>query len=138
MSPTFRTITALFVASSSIGAAPHGACPGHALQPEYGAAWADAYLRWTFNERDLPLDEHGNAVLGHTVFLPIPETPVLSAVEWRQHERANLAAALRRSGGRIYGAGGAAELLGVPPTTLASRLKALGVPAPGRRGMAPS
>jgi transcriptional regulator with GAF, ATPase, and Fis domain len=70
--------------------------------------------------------------------LPIPETPVLSAAEWRQHERANLAAALRRSGGRIYGGGGAAELLGVPPTTLASRVKALGVAVPGRRGTAPS
>jgi len=62
------------------------------------------------------------------------EVPVLSIGEWRQHERANLEAALRRSGGRIYGRGGAAEILGVPPTTLASRLKALGVPSPGRRG----
>ena len=63
-----------------------------------------------------------------------PDVPVLSIGEWRQHERANLEAALRRSGGRIYGKGGAAEMLGVPPTTLASRLKALGVPSPARRG----
>jgi len=61
------------------------------------------------------------------------DVPVLSIGEWREHERANLEAALRRSGGRIYGKDGAAAMLGVPPTTLASRLKALGVAPPGRR-----
>jgi transcriptional regulator with GAF, ATPase, and Fis domain len=65
---------------------------------------------------------------------PTSDVSVLSIGEWRRHERANLEAALRRSGGRIYGKGGAAEILGVPPTTLASRLKALGVSSPGRRG----
>jgi DNA-binding NtrC family response regulator len=63
-----------------------------------------------------------------------PDEPVLSAAAWRQRERANLEAALRQSGGRVYGRGGAAEALGVPPTTLASRLKALGVTAGARRG----
>ena len=47
--------------------------------------------------------------------------------------RANLVATLERSGGKVYGSGGAAELLGVPSTTLASRLRALGIPRP-RRG----
>jgi transcriptional regulator with GAF, ATPase, and Fis domain len=42
-------------------------------------------------------------------------------------ERASLIAALDRSGGKVSGPGGAAELLGVPPTTLASRLRALGI-----------
>jgi hypothetical protein len=36
-------------------------------------------------------------------------------------------APLRRTRGKVSGAGGAAELLGVRPTTLASRIKALGV-----------
>jgi transcriptional regulator with GAF, ATPase, and Fis domain len=45
--------------------------------------------------------------------------------EWRQRERANLMNALKRSQGRIYGLGGAADLLGVKPTTLTSRLRAL-------------
>ena len=44
--------------------------------------------------------------------------------EWRRRERANLAAALKRAGGRIYGPGGAAEILGVKPSTLQSRLRA--------------
>lgn len=45
----------------------------------------------------------------------------------RRRERANLCAALTAAGGRIYGARGAAALLGVRPTTLASRLRALGI-----------
>jgi transcriptional regulator with GAF, ATPase, and Fis domain len=53
--------------------------------------------------------------------------------ERRARERANLVAALERSGGKVYGSGGAAELLGVPSTTLASRLRTLGIRRP-RRG----
>ena len=36
--------------------------------------------------------------------------------------------------GKVYGAGGAAERLGLRPTTLASRMKALGVRAEDARG----
>jgi transcriptional regulator with GAF, ATPase, and Fis domain len=50
---------------------------------------------------------------------------VLTDRECRERERANLMKALERSDGRIYGRGGAAELLGLNPTTLASRLRAL-------------
>ena len=49
---------------------------------------------------------------------------VLTDRDCRDRERANLMRALERSGGRIYGRGGAAELLGINPTTLASRLRA--------------
>jgi transcriptional regulator with GAF, ATPase, and Fis domain len=35
--------------------------------------------------------------------------------------------ALVRTGGKIYGVDGAAQLLGIKPTTLASRLKKLGI-----------
>jgi formate hydrogenlyase transcriptional activator len=56
-----------------------------------------------------------------------PEMPdvILTDRECRELERANLMKALRRADGRIYGEGGAAELLGINPTTLASRLRAL-------------
>lgn len=54
----------------------------------------------------------------------IPDT-ILTDREWRQRERANLMNALKRADGRVYGAGGAADLLGVKPTTLMSRLRAL-------------
>jgi transcriptional regulator with GAF, ATPase, and Fis domain len=58
-----------------------------------------------------------------------PSTPrlpdvVLTDRELREREHANVMRALERTGGRIYGRGGAAELLGVNPTTLASRLRA--------------
>ena len=48
----------------------------------------------------------------------------------RERERNNLMAALERSHGRIYGPGGAAEQLGVKPTTLVSRIKKLGLTKP--------
>jgi len=45
----------------------------------------------------------------------------------KQLERDNIVAALNKSGWRVGGAGGAAEILETKPTTLASRMKALGV-----------
>jgi len=47
--------------------------------------------------------------------------------QWLESQRANIKAALAKSGGRIYGKGGAAELLGLRPTTLSSRIAALGI-----------
>ncbi len=58
-------------------------------------------------------------------------TEIVPELEWRRRERANVLAALRQSAFRVSGRGGAAELLGVNPRTLASRLKALGLA--GRR-----
>jgi len=55
--------------------------------------------------------------------------PILRDLEMRRHERDNLRRALETCGGKIYGSGGAAALLGVKPTTLASRLKRLRVAA---------
>ncbi len=47
--------------------------------------------------------------------------------DWDKRERENLMAALEAANWKIYGAGGAAELLGVKATTLASRLQAMGI-----------
>jgi formate hydrogenlyase transcriptional activator len=55
---------------------------------------------------------------------------VLRDAAVRQLERENIQAALRQCGGRIRGSGGAAELLGLKPTTLASRIKTLGIRKP--------
>ena len=44
-----------------------------------------------------------------------------------QAERAHIVRALERCGWRIRGAAGAAEQLGVKPTTLESRMKKLGI-----------
>jgi transcriptional regulator with GAF, ATPase, and Fis domain len=58
---------------------------------------------------------------------------VLTDREIRAREHANLMKALQRTEGRVYGAGGAAELLGINPTTLASRLRALKITPPKPR-----
>lgn len=63
--------------------------------------------------------------------LVAPADRVLTESEFRALERENIRAALRRTGGKISGPAGAAELLGIKPTTLASRIKTLGVRADG-------
>lgn len=47
--------------------------------------------------------------------------------KWKERERANIVAAIKQASGKIYGRGGAAELLGVKPNTLAYRMKVLGI-----------
>ncbi|MDT2021735.1 sigma 54-interacting transcriptional regulator [Methylocella sp. CPCC 101449] len=47
--------------------------------------------------------------------------------ERKQRDRDNIVAALNVAGGRVFGADGAAELLGIRPTTLISRMKAFGI-----------
>lgn len=60
---------------------------------------------------------------------PRVESPgiVIPEHEWRERERANLLNALRQAHHRVSGKGGAADLLGINPGTLASRLKVLGI-----------
>lgn len=55
---------------------------------------------------------------------------ILTAGELEELERQNLLRALEQCGGRIAGRGGAAELLNIKPSTLRSKLKALGVDRP--------
>jgi transcriptional regulator with GAF, ATPase, and Fis domain len=59
-----------------------------------------------------------------------PTVTFVPEAKRKQGERDNLIAALTQARGKVYGRGGAAELLGVKPTTLASRLKALGIKRP--------
>jgi len=58
---------------------------------------------------------------------PAPPDAILTEAELRALERENARAALEQAGGRVHGPGGAAELLGLPPTTLASRLRKWGI-----------
>ncbi|MEW6144462.1 MAG: sigma 54-interacting transcriptional regulator [Thermodesulfobacteriota bacterium] len=53
--------------------------------------------------------------------------PVLTLDEMKSMERENILKALVTAHGRIYGEGGAASLLGMNPSTLRSRMKALGI-----------
>ncbi|GJL78458.1 MAG: hydrogenase-4 transcriptional activator [Nitrospinaceae bacterium] len=52
---------------------------------------------------------------------------VLTEKQMRQHEQENMLRALNQCGGKIHGKDGAAQLLGVKPTTLATRIKAMGL-----------
>ncbi len=52
---------------------------------------------------------------------------IMTEAEIRELEKDNIQRALIASGGKIYGPHGAAELLGMKPTTLASRIKSIDV-----------
>lgn len=51
------------------------------------------------------------------------DTPMRTEAEMQQMIRDNILACLREAGGKVAGPGGAAELLGLQPTTLYSRLR---------------
>jgi transcriptional regulator with GAF, ATPase, and Fis domain len=75
------------------------------------------------------------ADLGAPPLLPVPgangaEPPILTEIECRQRERENMRAALVKAGWRIHGEAGAAEFLGLKPTTLISRMKKMGLKRP--------
>lgn len=55
------------------------------------------------------------------------EQEFLTDAEMRRRERENLFAVLRKTGWKIKGVDGAAELLGVKPTTLISRIEKMGL-----------
>lgn len=74
---------------------------------------------------ELPAATGNNAV-------PVTNDPakppaILTREAWKRHERESITAALKQTGGKVFGPGGAAELLNMRPTTLASRIKALGI-----------
>jgi DNA-binding NtrC family response regulator len=56
-----------------------------------------------------------------------PRLPSLSRAAIEDHQRETIAAALERTEGRVSGAGGAAELLGMKASTLFSRMTVLGL-----------
>jgi transcriptional regulator with GAF, ATPase, and Fis domain len=60
-----------------------------------------------------------------------PGAKFLTEVEMLQRDRDNLLTVLEQAGWKIKGTDGAAELLGVKPTTLLSRMKKMGLRKPG-------
>ena len=79
---------------------------------------------------DLPdLEEAGprGAAADETPPSATPEHRPRNETERRARDRAEIVEALAQCGGKVFGPGGAAELLGLRPTTLASRIKAHGI-----------
>lgn len=66
------------------------------------------------NQINLPINQQARPAL-------------ISAQQHKQLEKTNLVNALKHCKGKIYGDDGAAELLGLKPTTLASKLKKYGI-----------
>jgi transcriptional regulator with GAF, ATPase, and Fis domain len=58
---------------------------------------------------------------------PPSDVRMLTRAELKQRERESIAAALAQTKGKIFGPDGAAALLGMKPTTLSTRIKALGL-----------
>lgn len=59
-----------------------------------------------------------------------PDTGILTEEDRLRRDREMIRHALAQTAGKVFGPGGAAELLGVKPTTLASRIKRLGIEKP--------
>ncbi|HWP60273.1 MAG TPA: sigma 54-interacting transcriptional regulator [Candidatus Acidoferrales bacterium] len=76
---------------------------------------------------DRALPETGRPSSSEEALAPPSKTAVRTARELEELERANLIAALEAAGWRVSGQGGAASLLGMKPSTLSSRMKALGI-----------
>ncbi len=95
---------------------------------------------WPGNARELQNVIERGAILarGGQIRIDLPEpvpahrianaaAEVVTEDARRDRDRTNIVAALEACGGKIFGHGGAAELLGLKPTTLASRIKSLGI-----------
>ena len=85
-------------------------------------------------ERAVILSQGNPLLFDEPASSPPPKAPLLAEgdtlltrSDLKARERESLAAALARTGGKIFGPDGAAALLGMKPTTLASRIKVLGL-----------
>ena len=59
---------------------------------------------------------------------PVTESSeFVTATEFKQLEKVNIEKALQHAGGKTWGPDGAAELLGMKPSTLAYQMKKLGI-----------
>ena len=58
---------------------------------------------------------------------PAADTALLTRDELKRQERETIINALKQANGKVSGPGGAAELLGMKPSTLASRISSLGI-----------
>jgi PAS domain S-box-containing protein len=73
-----------------------------------------------------------------------PEQTLERESDLRRRQRQSILHALEAAQGKVFGPAGAAEMLGLKPTTLASRIKRLGIeprqfkPTPGARETAPA
>ena len=82
---------------------------------------------------DLSLPESGQTVAESSRDKRMPAAKILTENEMQDFRRNNIIAALEARDWRVSGPNGAAELLGIRPTTLADRVRALGIRKPRRK-----
>ncbi len=88
----------------------------------------DGRLNW---DRALPESSAGPPTTSHANSDMAPCAPrVLTVQELQAAERSNIVLALEQADWRVAGAGGAADLLGMNPSTLNSRMRTLGIRRP--------
>ncbi len=83
---------------------------------------------------DLPdPEESPNTPSTSPVLVAVESQALITESERVARDRMMILKALDQSDGKVFGEGGAAQLLGVKPTTLASRMKRLGIKKPKQR-----
>jgi len=93
---------------------------------------------WPGNVRELENVIERGTILSYGPFFHVPElgaelpeaSPEIQAVTLMENERKHILWALERTGWKVRGQGGAAELLGLPASTLAFRMKKAGIERP--------
>jgi PAS domain S-box-containing protein len=78
-------------------------------------------------EIDLPVNVDTEKTNAHITTQSVNNKLIMTDNERQQRDRQIIIEALKNTGGKVFGPGGAAELLDVKPTTLASRIKRLGI-----------
>jgi PAS domain S-box-containing protein len=82
-------------------------------------------------ERSVIVSRGTTLELGEWVTLPVEPIPVRKSASPEELSRRRIVEALERSGWRVSGPRGAAQALGLKPTTLEARMKRLGITRPG-------
>jgi formate hydrogenlyase transcriptional activator len=81
-------------------------------------------------ERSVIISRGTTLELGDWVSLPIEPVPMRAPATPEEVSRHQILEALERTGWRVSGPRGAAQLLGLKPTTLEARMKRLGISRP--------
>lgn len=76
---------------------------------------------------NLPAENHAEGTMPASHPGPAETQDILTEQQMRVFQAANIRRALELTGGKVYGHDGAAKLLGLKPTTLASRMRTLGI-----------
>ncbi|MGH2708620.1 MAG: sigma-54 interaction domain-containing protein, partial [Actinomycetota bacterium] len=108
--------------------------PKSALDTLTGYAWP-GNIRELANilERSVIISQGSTLELGEWIGLPVEPIPAQREATLHELTRLRIIEALEETGWRVSGPRGAAQLLGLKPTTLEAKMKRLGITRPGAR-----